>query len=199
MGRWTFVSVPFAYARIVCECVPLIDSLRLWPMLFSLPPSSSLCYALLCCLSAMLCCAMLCSLSLTHTHTDVCLSLLQVVMAVAAIYWHLAPRAEVGRVVKPLVRLLGVHREIDYVVLANIATMAAERPVRCIDYITYVYVCGVCLCVYVCEYECPSLCVCGMFVCMSLWVCVSLLAHAHAYVGCLVSLLYTHRHSLSLI
>ena len=51
-------------------------------------------------------------------------------MAVAMIYWHLAPRSEVGRVVKPLVRLLGVHREIDYAVLANIATMAAERPVR---------------------------------------------------------------------
>ena len=54
----------------------------------------------------------------------------QVVMAVAMIYWHLAPRAEVGRVVKPLVRLLGVHREIDYAVLANIATMVATRPVR---------------------------------------------------------------------
>ena len=49
-------------------------------------------------------------------------------MAVAMIYWHLAPRAEVGRVIKSLVRLLGVHREIDYAVLANLATMAAERP-----------------------------------------------------------------------
>jgi len=51
-------------------------------------------------------------------------------MSVAMIYWHLAPRSEIGRVVKALVRLLGSHRETDYIVLANIATMVAERPVR---------------------------------------------------------------------
>ncbi|CAG8581681.1 13380_t:CDS:10 [Ambispora leptoticha] len=62
-----------------------------------------------------------------------CSSLLQsrnsgVVLSVVKIYYHLAPSAEAYKLGKPLVRLLRTHREIQYVVLANIATMATQRP-----------------------------------------------------------------------
>ncbi|XP_068608653.1 AP-3 complex subunit beta-1 [Brachionichthys hirsutus] len=50
-----------------------------------------------------------------------------VVMAVAQLYWHLAPKHEVGVVTKSLVRLLRSHREVQYVVLQNIATMSIRR------------------------------------------------------------------------
>ncbi|PWA26521.1 hypothetical protein CCH79_00001171 [Gambusia affinis] len=50
-----------------------------------------------------------------------------VVMAVAQLYWHLAPRHEVSIVTKSLVRLLRSHREVQYVVLQNIATMSIQR------------------------------------------------------------------------
>uniref|UniRef100_UPI00358E8B27 AP-3 complex subunit beta-2 n=1 Tax=Myxine glutinosa TaxID=7769 RepID=UPI00358E8B27 len=50
-----------------------------------------------------------------------------VVMAVAQLYFHLAPRAELGIIAKPLVRLLRSHREVQYVVLHNIATMSIKR------------------------------------------------------------------------
>ncbi|XP_037570258.1 LOW QUALITY PROTEIN: AP-3 complex subunit beta-2-like [Dermacentor silvarum] len=50
-----------------------------------------------------------------------------VVMAVAQLYYHLAPRAEVALVVKSLIRLLRSHREIQTVVLSNVATMS----IRC--------------------------------------------------------------------
>ncbi|KAH6936775.1 hypothetical protein HPB50_021518 [Hyalomma asiaticum] len=49
-----------------------------------------------------------------------------VVMAVAQLYYHLAPRAEVALVVKSLIRLLRSHREIQTVVLSNIATMSTR-------------------------------------------------------------------------
>ncbi|XP_077593936.1 AP-3 complex subunit beta-1 [Stigmatopora nigra] len=50
-----------------------------------------------------------------------------VVMAVAQLYWHLAPKHEVNVVTKSLVRLLRSHREVQYVVLQNIATMSIQR------------------------------------------------------------------------
>ncbi|XP_028980845.1 AP-3 complex subunit beta-1 isoform X2 [Esox lucius] len=50
-----------------------------------------------------------------------------VVMSVAQLYWHLAPRNEVSIVTKSLVRLLRSHREVQYIVLQNIATMSIQR------------------------------------------------------------------------
>ncbi|XP_078473545.1 AP-3 complex subunit beta-2 [Lampetra fluviatilis] len=50
-----------------------------------------------------------------------------VVMAVAQLYFHLSPKAELGVIAKPLVRLLRSHREVQYVVLHNIATMTIRR------------------------------------------------------------------------
>ncbi|XP_076835456.1 AP-3 complex subunit beta-1 isoform X2 [Brachyhypopomus gauderio] len=50
-----------------------------------------------------------------------------VVMSVAQLYWHLAPKLEVSIVTKSLVRLLRSHREVQYIVLQNIATMSIQR------------------------------------------------------------------------
>ncbi|KAM6986521.1 AP-3 complex subunit beta-1 [Aplochiton taeniatus] len=50
-----------------------------------------------------------------------------VVMSVAQLYWHLAPSHEVAIVTKSLVRLLRSHREVQYIVLQNIATMSIQR------------------------------------------------------------------------
>nr|XP_046230314.1 AP-3 complex subunit beta-1 [Scatophagus argus] len=50
-----------------------------------------------------------------------------VVMAVAQLYWHLAPKHEVNIVTKSLVRLLRSHREVQYIVLQNVATMSIQR------------------------------------------------------------------------
>ncbi|NXF06200.1 AP3B1 protein, partial [Smithornis capensis] len=50
-----------------------------------------------------------------------------VVMAVAQLYWHLAPKSEAGIVSKSLVRLLRSNREVQYIVLQNIATMSIHR------------------------------------------------------------------------
>ncbi|KAI4904689.1 hypothetical protein NFI96_028862 [Prochilodus magdalenae] len=50
-----------------------------------------------------------------------------VVMSVSQLYWHLAPKHEVSLVTKSLVRLLRSHREVQYVVLQNIATMSIQR------------------------------------------------------------------------
>lgn len=62
-----------------------------------------------------------------------CVPLLQsrnsgVVLAVAKLYYYLAPAVEAEKIAKPLVRLLRSHREQCYVVLTNIATMALKRP-----------------------------------------------------------------------
>jgi len=51
-----------------------------------------------------------------------------VVMAVASLYYYLAPQNEAQKVTKALIRIMKSKREIQYVVLANIATMAATRP-----------------------------------------------------------------------
>lgn len=50
-----------------------------------------------------------------------------VVMAVAQLYHHCAPKAEVGIVSKALIRLLRSHKEVQYIVLSNIATMTIKR------------------------------------------------------------------------
>uniref|UniRef100_A0A1A8FLW8 AP-3 complex subunit beta n=1 Tax=Nothobranchius korthausae TaxID=1143690 RepID=A0A1A8FLW8_9TELE len=50
-----------------------------------------------------------------------------VVMAVAQLYFHLAPKAEVGVIAKALVRLLRSHSEVQFVVLQNVATMTIRR------------------------------------------------------------------------
>ncbi|XP_073791873.1 AP-3 complex subunit beta-1 isoform X4 [Danio rerio] len=50
-----------------------------------------------------------------------------VVMAVCQLYWHLAPKHEISIITKSLVRLLRSHREVQYVVLQNIATMSIQR------------------------------------------------------------------------
>ena len=50
-------------------------------------------------------------------------------MGVAQLYYHVAPRNEFGIIVKPLIRLLKGHVEIQSVVLSNIATISADRCV----------------------------------------------------------------------
>eukprot|EP00698_Gefionella_okellyi_P003107 TRINITY_DN12904_c0_g1_i1.p1 TRINITY_DN12904_c0_g1~~TRINITY_DN12904_c0_g1_i1.p1 ORF type:complete len:1021 (-),score=279.54 TRINITY_DN12904_c0_g1_i1:233-2959(-) len=51
-----------------------------------------------------------------------------VVLAVANLYYHLAPLYEAQKMGKSLVRIMRNSNEIQYVVLANIATMATLRP-----------------------------------------------------------------------
>ncbi|XP_027008700.2 AP-3 complex subunit beta-1 [Tachysurus fulvidraco] len=50
-----------------------------------------------------------------------------VVMAVAQLYWHVAPKHELNIISKSLVRLLRSHREVQYIVLQNIATMSIQK------------------------------------------------------------------------
>ncbi|XP_048829268.1 LOW QUALITY PROTEIN: AP-3 complex subunit beta-2-like [Brienomyrus brachyistius] len=50
-----------------------------------------------------------------------------VVMSVAQLYFHLAPKAEVVVIAKALVRLLRSHSEVQFVVLQNVATMTIKR------------------------------------------------------------------------
>ncbi|KAK8403584.1 hypothetical protein O3P69_000558 [Scylla paramamosain] len=50
-----------------------------------------------------------------------------VVLAVAQLYQHIAPRPEVSLVARALVRLLRSHREVQAVVLTNIASMSTRR------------------------------------------------------------------------
>uniref|UniRef100_A0A914WCZ3 AP-3 complex subunit beta n=1 Tax=Plectus sambesii TaxID=2011161 RepID=A0A914WCZ3_9BILA len=52
-----------------------------------------------------------------------------VVLAVAQLYYHLAPRNEISVIAKALVRLLRGHREVQSVVLMNIATISAKKRV----------------------------------------------------------------------
>ncbi|XP_053303951.1 AP-3 complex subunit beta-1 isoform X2 [Spea bombifrons] len=50
-----------------------------------------------------------------------------VVLAVAQLYWHLAPKSETVTIAKSLIRLLRSYREVQYIVLQNIATMSIQR------------------------------------------------------------------------
>ncbi|XP_040976666.1 AP-3 complex subunit beta-1 isoform X3 [Aquila chrysaetos chrysaetos] len=63
-----------------------------------------------------------------------------VVMAVAQLYWHLAPKSEAGIVSKSLVRLLHSNREVQYIVLQNIATMSIQRKGMFEPYLKSFYV-----------------------------------------------------------
>jgi len=51
-----------------------------------------------------------------------------VVMAVASLYFHLAPQDEWLKVIRPMVRILHGHREMQWVVLSNIASWCTVRP-----------------------------------------------------------------------
>nr|CAG4641497.1 EOG090X020Z [Eurycercus lamellatus] len=51
----------------------------------------------------------------------------QVVMAVAQLYHHLAPRSDVAVVARALIRLLRSHREVQTVVLNSVASMSVNR------------------------------------------------------------------------
>lgn len=53
-----------------------------------------------------------------------------VVMAVAQLYHHCAPRNEVQLVTRALIRLLRSHKEVQSVVLTSIASMSLQRKVR---------------------------------------------------------------------
>ncbi|XP_025031788.1 AP-3 complex subunit beta-1-like, partial [Python bivittatus] len=63
-----------------------------------------------------------------------------VVMAVAQLYWHVAPNSEAGVVAKSLVRLLRSNREVQYIVLQNIATMSIQRKGMFEPYLKSFYV-----------------------------------------------------------
>ncbi len=56
-------------------------------------------------------------------------------MAVAQLYHHIAPSNEVGIIVKPIIRLLKHHTEVQAIVLGNIATMSADRSVSVYRYL----------------------------------------------------------------
>lgn len=64
--------------------------------------------------------------SVTCSNTTVT-CLWQVVLAVSQLYQHVAPDAEAAEVVKAMVRLLRSHREIQAVVLSNIASISTQR------------------------------------------------------------------------
>lgn len=53
------------------------------------------------------------------------------VVAAASLYFYMAPSTEATVAGRALTRVLHSPREIQYIVLSNIATMAAVRPVRC--------------------------------------------------------------------
>ncbi|XP_078419308.1 AP-3 complex subunit beta-1 isoform X1 [Cetorhinus maximus] len=63
-----------------------------------------------------------------------------VVMGVAQLYWHLAPKAEINIVAKSLVRLLRSHREVQYIVLQNVATMSIQKKGMFEPYLKSFYV-----------------------------------------------------------
>ncbi|XP_048359371.1 AP-3 complex subunit beta-1 isoform X2 [Sphaerodactylus townsendi] len=63
-----------------------------------------------------------------------------VVMAVAQLYWHVASISEAGIVAKSLVRLLRSNREVQYIVLQNIATMSIQRKGMFEPYLKSFYV-----------------------------------------------------------
>ncbi|XP_012871274.1 PREDICTED: AP-3 complex subunit beta-1 [Dipodomys ordii] len=64
----------------------------------------------------------------------------EVVMAVAQLYWHISPKSEAGIISKSLVRLLRSNREVQYIVLQNIATMSIQRKGMFEPYLKSFYV-----------------------------------------------------------
>ncbi|KAI5694129.1 hypothetical protein M8J75_011173 [Diaphorina citri] len=63
-----------------------------------------------------------------------------VVMAVAQLFHHLAPRREVAIIAKALVRLLRSSREVQTVVLTTIASLAVKRRALFVPYLKSFYV-----------------------------------------------------------
>ncbi|XP_061173908.1 AP-3 complex subunit beta-2-like [Saccostrea echinata] len=63
-----------------------------------------------------------------------------VVMSVAQLYYHCAPKSEVGVVAKALIRLLRGHKEVQFIVLSNIATMTVARKDMFEPYLKSFYV-----------------------------------------------------------
>lgn len=63
-----------------------------------------------------------------------------VVMAVAQLFHHLAPRREVSVIAKALVRLLRASREVQTVVLTTIASLAAKRRALFVPYLKSFFV-----------------------------------------------------------
>ncbi|XP_064129552.1 AP-3 complex subunit beta-1 isoform X2 [Loxodonta africana] len=63
-----------------------------------------------------------------------------VVMAVAQLFWHISPKSEAGIISKSLVRLLRSNREVQYIVLQNIATMSIQRKGMFEPYLKSFYV-----------------------------------------------------------
>ncbi|CAH6787532.1 Ap3b1 [Phodopus roborovskii] len=61
-------------------------------------------------------------------------------MAVAQLYWHISPKSEAGVISKSLVRLLRSNREVQYIVLQNIATMSIQRKGMFEPYLKSFYV-----------------------------------------------------------
>lgn len=51
-----------------------------------------------------------------------------VIMALVTLFFNLAPKDDCPRIIKPLMRMIRNRREISYVLLANVSTMAAQRP-----------------------------------------------------------------------
>ncbi|XP_067931341.1 AP-3 complex subunit beta-2-like [Watersipora subatra] len=62
------------------------------------------------------------------------------VMAVVQLYYHCAPKSEVGLVARAMIRLLRSHKEIQFIVLSNIATLALNRRGMFEPYIKSFYI-----------------------------------------------------------
>ncbi|ESO12816.1 hypothetical protein HELRODRAFT_62184, partial [Helobdella robusta] len=63
-----------------------------------------------------------------------------VVMAVAQLYHHCAPKSEVSTIAKALIRLLRGHKEVQYVVLTNIASMSVKQKLMFEPYLKSFFV-----------------------------------------------------------
>jgi AP-3 complex subunit beta len=63
-----------------------------------------------------------------------------VVMAVASLFFHIAPPLELSKIPKPLVRLMRGNQAVAYVILKNIHTIASERPTLFLPFLKDFYV-----------------------------------------------------------
>ena len=105
---------------------------------FSLRDHSCILYCMfivICHLSVKLLCFVRNTHLVFNSHKSFCF--VQVVMGVAQLYHHLAPRSEVMVVAKALIRLLRSHREVQSVVLNCIASISTLRKVC----VCYIYLC----------------------------------------------------------
>lgn len=106
---------------------------------FSVRDHSCILYCIFIVICYILSLKLICFIRNTHSvfnsHKSFCS--MQVVMGVAQLYHHLAPRSEVMVVAKALIRLLRSHREVQSVVLNCIASISTLRKVC----ICYIYLC----------------------------------------------------------